>query len=85
MLFILYFPFSRFILAIDRRQSVCDMKDTVELAFEYQTSTEGIVVGVDLSGDFMVSDILFSLILYIILCSISTIFSKGTVKKLMKC
>ncbi|CAB4008894.1 adenosine deaminase isoform X1 [Paramuricea clavata] len=41
----------RFLLSIDRRQSVCEAEDTVELAIEYKDKYDGLVVGVDLSGD----------------------------------
>ena len=41
----------RFLLSIDRRQSVSEAEDTVELAIEYKDKYDGLVVGVDLSGD----------------------------------
>ena len=47
----------RFLLSIDRRQSVSEAEDTVELAIEYKDKYDGLVVGVDLSGDPKVSKI----------------------------
>jgi hypothetical protein len=43
--------YCRFLLSIDRRQSVSEAEDTVELAIEYKEKYNGLVVGVDLSGD----------------------------------
>ena len=54
----------RFILALDRRQTGADMRDTVSLAQEYKDSTGGVVVGVDLSGDFRVSIIFAQVYIY---------------------
>ena len=41
----------RFLLSIDRRQSISEAEDTVDLAIEYKENYNGLVVGVDLSGD----------------------------------
>ncbi|KAH3830226.1 adenosine deaminase-like protein isoform X2 [Dreissena polymorpha] len=46
----------RLILAIDRRHSVSVAMETVNLAAEYRKKTEGLVVGVDFSGDPSVGD-----------------------------
>ncbi|XP_072021995.1 N6-Methyl-AMP deaminase-like isoform X4 [Amphiura filiformis] len=46
----------RFILAIDRRNSLEAAAETIQLAEEYRAKSGGIVVGVDLSGDPMVGD-----------------------------
>ena len=45
----------RLLLSIDRRCPVSDAVDTVNLAAEYMRRTGGIVIGIDLSGDPMVS------------------------------
>lgn len=42
-------------LALDRRQTYEDLQHTVKIAAKYQIESDGIVVGVDLSGDFRVS------------------------------
>ena len=49
-----YFLSPRFLLSIDRRQSVSEAEDTVDLAIEYKNKYGGLVVGVDLSGDYKV-------------------------------
>ena len=41
-------------MSIDRRQSVSEAEDTVDLAIEYKDKCDGLVVGVDLSGDYKV-------------------------------
>ncbi|KAI0215665.1 Adenosine deaminase-like protein [Lamellibrachia satsuma] len=41
----------RLLLSVDRRCPVSDAMDTVNLAAEYMHRTDGIVVGIDLSGD----------------------------------
>ncbi|CAG2214522.1 Adenosine deaminase-like protein A,Adenosine deaminase-like protein [Mytilus edulis] len=46
----------KFILAVDRRNGVDIAKETVELAAKYKTLSNGIVIGVDLSGDPTVGD-----------------------------
>lgn len=46
----------RYIVAIDRRNTVEYAEDTVNLAIEFADSTGGLVVGVDLSGDGTVND-----------------------------
>lgn len=38
-------------LSIDRRQSVREAEDTVKLAIELRDKYDGLVVGIDLSGD----------------------------------
>uniref|UniRef100_A0A8C3XP49 Adenosine deaminase like n=1 Tax=Chelydra serpentina TaxID=8475 RepID=A0A8C3XP49_CHESE len=43
--------YSRFLIAIDRRGGPIVAKQTVKLAEEFLLSTDGIVVGLDLSGD----------------------------------
>ena len=45
----------RLLLSIDRRCPVSDAVDTVNMAAEYMRRTGGIVTGIDLSGDPMVS------------------------------
>lgn len=51
----IYFP-GRFILAINRKLGPDDALDTVHLAIQYKEKAKGIVVGLDLSGDPLVSD-----------------------------
>ncbi|XP_028407028.1 adenosine deaminase-like protein [Dendronephthya gigantea] len=46
----------RFLLSIDRRQSVGEAEDTVKLATEFKDKYNGLVVGVDLSGDPKIGD-----------------------------
>lgn len=46
----------RFLLAIDRRQGVDIARTTVDLAARYKDSSNGVVVGVDLSGNPKVGD-----------------------------
>ena len=46
----------RLLLAIDRRTTVADARDTLRLARELREETGGVVVGLDLSGDPSVSD-----------------------------
>lgn len=46
----------RLLLSVDRRCPVSDAMDTVNLAAEYMHRTDGIVVGIDLSGDPKVGD-----------------------------
>ena len=41
----------RLLLSVDRRCTVSDATDTVNLAAEYMRRTDHIVVGIDLSGD----------------------------------
>ena len=41
----------RLLLSIDRRQSLEEALDTVEMTAEYQQKGDGVVVGIDLSGD----------------------------------
>ena len=48
---LLYFFVNRFLLAIDRRNSIETAAETIRLAEEYRAKSGGIVVGVDLSGD----------------------------------
>ena len=45
----------RLLLSIDRRCPISDAVDTVNLAAEYMHKTGGIIIGIDLSGDPMVS------------------------------
>lgn len=45
-------PFcSRFLVAIDRRNGAEVAMETVKLAEEFMLSSDGLVVGLDLSGD----------------------------------
>lgn len=46
---------SRFLVAIDRRNGAEVAMETVKLAEEYMLSSDGLVVGLDLSGDPTVS------------------------------
>jgi adenosine deaminase len=46
----------KLILSIDRSQSVDEALDTVQIAAEYQQQTNGVVVGIDLSGNPNVMD-----------------------------
>ncbi|XP_072021993.1 N6-Methyl-AMP deaminase-like isoform X2 [Amphiura filiformis] len=46
----------RFILAIDRRNSLEAAEETIQLAEDYRAKSGGVVVGVDLSGDPKVGD-----------------------------
>jgi len=41
----------RLLLAIDRRMSPADIDETLKLAESYASQSEGVVVGLDLSGD----------------------------------
>ena len=41
----------RFLLSIDRRQSIKEAENTIDLAIEYREKFKGLVVGIDLSGD----------------------------------
>ncbi|XP_062517433.1 adenosine deaminase-like protein [Corticium candelabrum] len=41
----------KLLLSIDRRQSLEEALDTVEMTAEYQQKGDGVVVGIDLSGD----------------------------------
>lgn len=42
-------------MSIDRRQSIKEAEETVDLAIEFQEQFNGLVVGIDLSGDPSVS------------------------------
>lgn len=46
---------SRFLVAIDRRNGAEVAMETVKLAEEFMLSSDGLVVGLDLSGDPTVS------------------------------
>lgn len=46
---------SRFLVAIDRRNGAKAAMETVKLAEDFMLSSDGLVVGLDLSGDPMVS------------------------------
>lgn len=46
---------SRFLVAIDRRNGAEVAMETVKLAEEFMLSSDGVVVGLDLSGDPTVS------------------------------
>jgi len=41
----------RLLLAVDRRMSVADVDETLKLAASYASQSDGVVVGLDLSGD----------------------------------
>ncbi len=56
ILLIIYFCW-RFILAINRKHGPDDALDTVHLAIKYKEKANGIVVGIDLSGDPAVSEL----------------------------
>ena len=45
----------RLLLSIDRRTSLNDAFNTVQMASDYMAQTSGVVVGIDLSGDPTVS------------------------------
>lgn len=49
------FPPTRFLVAIDRRNGVQVATETVKLAEEFMLSSDGLVIGIDLSGDPTVS------------------------------
>ena len=48
----------RFLVAIDRRNGPEVAMETVKLAEEFMLSSDGLVVGLDLSGDPMVGEVL---------------------------
>lgn len=48
-------PPKRFLVAIDRRNGAQVAMETVKLAEEFTLSSDGLVVGIDLSGDPTVS------------------------------
>lgn len=48
-------PPTRFLVAIDRRNGAQVAMETVKLAEEFMLSSDGLVVGIDLSGDPTVS------------------------------
>lgn len=48
-------PSTRFLVAIDRRNGAQVAMETVKLAEEFMLSSDGLVVGIDLSGDPTVS------------------------------
>lgn len=48
-------PPKRFLVAIDRRNGAQVAVETVKLAEEFMLSSDGLVVGIDLSGDPTVS------------------------------
>lgn len=48
-------PHTRFLVAIDRRNGAQVAVETVKLAEEFMLSSDGLVVGIDLSGDPTVS------------------------------
>ena len=51
----LFPPYGRFIMAINRKLGPDDALDTVQLALQYKAKANGLLVGIDLSGDPKVS------------------------------
>lgn len=76
---------SRFLVAVDRRHGPEVAMETVKLAEDFLLSSDGIVVGLDLSGDPTVSSDCNNIILHLFLAavSISLIIQVGHGKDLL--